>query len=43
MNVLYQLVNKSTFDDFMNAEDKDKFYKSKIKGNKEYPRLQLFV
>lgn len=40
---LYQLVNRDTFNDFISAEDKDEFYKSKIKGDKKFPRLQLFV
>ena len=40
---LYQLVNLKTFNDFMNSVDKDQFYKSRIKTNKEFRKLQLFV
>ena len=40
---LYQLVNLKTFNDFMNSVDKDQFYKSRIKVNKEFRKLQLFV
>ncbi|WP_335955896.1 KTSC domain-containing protein [Acinetobacter guillouiae] len=40
---LYQLVNLKTFNDFVNSVDKDQFYKSRIKANKEFRKLQLFV
>jgi len=40
---LYQLVSENAFNDFLNAEDKDEFYKTFIKGNSKFPRFQLFV
>ena len=40
---LYQMVNLGTFNEFINTDDKDKYYKSRIKGNKDFKRFQLFV
>lgn len=39
---LYQTVVQETFDDFMNADDKDKFYKTHIQFNDGFKRVQLF-
>ena len=40
---IYRLLEASTFDDFIEALDKDKFYKSKIEMNKKFKRIQIFV
>ncbi|MCF0265508.1 KTSC domain-containing protein [Acinetobacter guillouiae] len=40
---LYQMVSIGTFNEFINTKDKDKYYKSHIKANKEFKRFQLFV
>ncbi|MGE4314604.1 KTSC domain-containing protein [Acinetobacter sp.] len=39
---LYQTVAQETFDDFINANDKDKFYKTHIQFNDGFRRIQLF-
>ncbi|MCU4634894.1 KTSC domain-containing protein [Acinetobacter sp. WU_MDCI_Abxa265] len=40
---IYRLLEASTFKEFINSEDKDKFYRSHIEANKEFKRIQLFV
>lgn len=40
---LHRTVVQETFDDFMNADDKDKFYKTYIQFNDGFKRIQLFV
>ncbi|WP_151749004.1 KTSC domain-containing protein [Acinetobacter oleivorans] len=40
---IYRLLEASTFKEFINSEDKDKFYRSRIDANKEFKRIQLFV
>ena len=40
---IYRLLEASTFNDFIEAIDKDKFYKSQIDMNKKFKRIQLFV
>ena len=40
---IYRLIEASTFNDFIKAIDKDKFYKSQIDMNKKFKRIQLFV
>ena len=39
---LYRTVAQETFDDFMNTDDKDKFYKTHIQFNDGFKRIQLF-
>ncbi|WP_180175840.1 KTSC domain-containing protein [Acinetobacter sp. YH12025] len=39
---IYKLLEASTFKDFVDSKDKDKFYKSHIEANKEFKRIQLF-
>ncbi|TCB67421.1 KTSC domain-containing protein [Acinetobacter sp. ANC 4216] len=39
---LYQTVVQETFDDFINADDKDKFYKNHLQFNDGLRRIQLF-
>lgn len=38
---IYKLLEASTFQDFVNSKDKDKFYKSHIEANKKFKRIQL--
>ena len=40
---IYRILEASTFNDFIEAIDKDKFYKSQIEMNKKFKRIQLFV
>ena len=40
---IYRLLEASIFNDFIEAIDKDKFYKSQIDMNKKFKRIQLFV
>lgn len=40
---IYRLLEATTFKEFVNSEDKDKFYRSHIEANKEFKRIQLFV
>ena len=40
---IYRLLEARTFNDFIEAIDKDKFYKSQIDMNKKFKRIQLFV
>jgi hypothetical protein len=40
---IYRLLEANTFKEFIDSEDKDKFYRSHIKANKEFKRIQLFV
>lgn len=40
---LYRLLESSTFTKFIDSDDKDKFYKTKIEANKEFKRIQLFI
>ena len=40
---IYKLLEASTFQDFVNSKDKDKFYKSHIEANKKFKRIQLFI
>ena len=40
---IYRLLEANTFNDFIEAIDKDKFYKSQIDMNKKFKRIQLFV
>ncbi|MGR3977549.1 hypothetical protein FW754_07670 [Acinetobacter sp. 1207_04] len=39
---IYRLLEASTFKEFSDSADKDKFYKSQIKANKKFKRIQLF-
>lgn len=40
---IYRLLEASTFKEFVDSKDKDKFYRSHIESNKEFKRIQLFV
>jgi hypothetical protein len=40
---IYRLLEASTFTKFIEAADRDKFYKSQIEMNKKFKRIQLFV
>ncbi|WP_454666710.1 hypothetical protein [Acinetobacter calcoaceticus] len=40
---IYRLLEASTFKEFVDSEDKDKFYRSHIEVNKNFKRIQLFV
>lgn len=40
---IYRLLEANTFKDFIEAIDKDKFYKIQIEMNKKFKRIQLFV
>ena len=39
---IYRLLEASTFAEFIDSADKDKFYKSIIKANNQFKRIQLF-
>ena len=39
---IYRLIEASTFNDFIEATDKDKFFKSQIEMNEKLIRMQLF-
>ncbi|OTG78849.1 hypothetical protein B9T23_01915 [Acinetobacter terrae] len=39
---IYRLLETSTFAEFIDAPDKDKFYRNNIEANKEFKRIQLF-
>lgn len=39
---IYRLIEASTFNDFIEAIDKDKFFKSQIEMNKKFKRIQIF-
>ena len=39
---IYRLLEASTFKEFIDSADKDKFYKSQIRANKKFKRIQLF-
>ncbi|WP_180010474.1 KTSC domain-containing protein [Acinetobacter sp. YH16055] len=39
---IYRLLEASTFKDFVNSKDRDKFYKTHIEANKKFKRIQLF-
>ncbi len=40
---IYRLIEASTFKEFVDSKDKDKFYRCYIEANKEFKRIQLFV
>ena len=40
---LYRLLESSTFTKFIEAADKDRFYKTEIEANKKFKRIQLFI
>ncbi len=40
---LYHLLESSTFTKFIEAADRDKFYKTEIEANKNFKRIQLFI
>ncbi|OTG78512.1 hypothetical protein B9T31_17535 [Acinetobacter sp. ANC 4558] len=40
---IYKLIEASTFKDFIDSADRDKFYRSHIEANKKFKRIQLFV
>jgi hypothetical protein len=40
---LYRLLEASTFTKFIEAADRDKFYKTEIEANKKFKRIQLFI
>ncbi|MFH7347296.1 hypothetical protein L1A45_01455 [Acinetobacter variabilis] len=40
---LYRLLESSTFTKFTDSDDKDRFYKTEIKANKKFKRIQLFI
>ena len=40
---LYQLLERSTFTEFIDSADKDRFYKTEIEANKKFKRIQLFI
>ena len=39
---IYRLIEASTFNDFIEVTDKDKFFKSQIEMNEKLIRMQLF-
>lgn len=40
---MYRLLDASTFAEFIDSVDRDKFYKSHIEANKKFKGIQLFV
>jgi len=40
---IYRLLDASTFAEFIDSVDRDKFYRSRIEANKKFKRIQLFV
>lgn len=40
---LYRLLESTTFAKFIEADDRDKFYKTEIEANKKLKRIQLFI
>ncbi|WP_151963619.1 KTSC domain-containing protein [Acinetobacter oleivorans] len=40
---IYRLLEASTFKDFIDSKDRDRFYRSHIEANKNFKRIQLFV
>lgn len=40
---LYRLRESSTFTNFIDSDDRDKFYKTQIECNKEFKRIQLLA
>ena len=40
---IYRLLEASTFKEFIDSADRDKFYRSHIEANKKFKRIQLFV
>ncbi|MDX8267715.1 hypothetical protein SLK21_08950 [Acinetobacter pittii] len=36
---IYRLLEATTFKEFVDSEDKDKFYRSHIEANKEFKRI----
>jgi hypothetical protein len=40
---LYRLLDSSTFTQFIEAADRDKFFKAEIEANKKFKRIQIFV
>lgn len=38
---IYRLLEASTFKEFIDSADRDKFYKSHIEANKRFKRIQL--
>jgi hypothetical protein len=40
---LYRLLESTTFTKFMDSNDKDKLYNTKIEANKKFKRIQLFI
>jgi len=40
---IYRLLEASTFTEFIDAPDKDKFYRNNIEANKKLKRIQLFA
>ncbi|TSH74917.1 KTSC domain-containing protein [Acinetobacter sp. RF15A] len=39
---IYRLLDASTFKEFIDAADKDRFYRGHIEANKKFKRVQLF-
>ncbi|MGD9699563.1 hypothetical protein [Acinetobacter sp.] len=39
---IYRLLEASTFKEFIESADRDKFYRSHIEANKKFKRIQLF-
>jgi len=39
---IYRLLESSTFSAFIDAPDRDKFYRNNIEANKEFKRIQIF-
>lgn len=39
---IYRLLEASTFAEFIDSADKDKFYRSHIEANKKFKRIQIF-
>lgn len=38
---LYRLLESTTFAKFIEADDRDKFYKTEIEANKEFKRIRI--
>lgn len=39
---IYRLLEASTFTEFIEAPDRDKFYRNNIEANKKFKRIQIF-
>ncbi len=40
---IYRLLEASTFAEFIDSDDRDKFYKTEIEANKKFKHIRLFI